>query len=76
MQAIAPRSKMLKPTEIAAYLRIARSQVHKITEHDPSFPKPIRIGSAGIRFRRDEFEKWLEERGRWPEAPPERPAAA
>ena len=62
-----PEVQMLKPVEIAGYLRIARTQVHKIAEGDPTFPRPVRVGPSGIRFRRDEFEAWLDGRGEWPE---------
>ena len=42
---------------------LSHTTIHRL-RRDNDFPIPIRLGRAGVRFKRDEVEAWLENRPR------------
>ena len=50
--------RYLSATEVAEYLQVNRSTVHRMAASDPSMPA-LRIGKV-LRFHPDSLAKWLE----------------
>jgi excisionase family DNA binding protein len=55
--------KLLKASEVARWLGVSRSTVHRWAEAG-NLPKPYEIGESAVRWRKSEIETWLEERKR------------
>ncbi|EFF9719661.1 AlpA family transcriptional regulator, partial [Escherichia coli] len=57
-------SRILRMAELTRLLGISRSTIYvKINPaskyHDPTFPKPIRLGSASVGWRASAIDEWL-----------------
>lgn len=58
---------ILRRKQVQARLGLARSTLYdklnsRSPRHDPTFPKPIKIGIAAIGFIESEIQAWLESR--------------
>ncbi len=54
-------TQMLKVGEVADMIGWSKVTVYRHVK-DRSFPAPLRIGPNSVRWRRDDIERWLEER--------------
>ena len=60
-----PNPDMLCPLEAAGYLNVSRAQFYRLLQK-PGFPRPIRLGSRTVRFRRRELDAYLDRTARVP----------
>ncbi len=56
--------------DVCAALGIGRSSLYTLLETDPTFPRPVRVATRAVRWRRIEIERWARE---LPEAVPVMP---
>ena len=59
------QAAFLRPAAACSYLGMCRTQLHYISETDPTFPHKIRISSRCVGWTRKQLDTWLEslERG-------------
>ena len=65
-------AKVVRLRDLTALISLSRSTVYGLinprsSQHDPSFPKPVRLGTSprsAIGWRVDEVLAWLETRER------------
>ena len=53
-------AELLKPSDVAALLGVARSTFYKLADNDPTFPKPLRLLPRCPRWREADVRAWLE----------------
>jgi prophage regulatory protein len=64
---IAPAAKatstrtLLNQNEVIEALGVSRNWIHRHVKNG-TFPKPIKISPRTLRWKREELERWLEER--------------
>lgn len=56
--------RVIKPKTVVAKGVGSRSTIWRYLRTDPSFPRPIILGSNSIGFFEDEIDRWLESRPR------------
>ena len=62
--------RLLKLSEVREMTRLSTSTIYQLMAED-RFPKPLKIGVRGVRWRLDEIVKWIDSR---PRGGPDRPA--
>ncbi|MGH8772233.1 MAG: helix-turn-helix transcriptional regulator [Burkholderiales bacterium] len=58
---------ILRLPDLSRKFRLSRSTIYdrldpKSPRHDPTFPKPVRLGDRAIGFLQSEAESWLSSR--------------
>jgi predicted DNA-binding transcriptional regulator AlpA len=62
-----PRIIILFMRDLTAHLRCTPNQIRRLRQLDPSFPKPIQLGTGRngrIAWYRGEIDEWLQSRPR------------
>jgi len=57
-----PKTDLLRPSQVAAYLNIHRVTLHRLNERDPDFPRKIKAGKRLCYYRKSELDAWLTSR--------------
>ena len=57
-----PKPLLLKIFEVQRLLRVGRSTVYKLLAEDPDFPRPVKVTSKAVAWRREDLEKWVASR--------------
>lgn len=47
--------------QAGSFLNVCRSHIYTLMRTDPSFPKPLRLGTS-IRFKPADFDRYLAEK--------------
>lgn len=53
---------LLTTREVMAELKISRSSLHRLVQSGV-FPKPVMVGPATVRFRREDLVAWVAQGG-------------
>ena len=48
-----------RPAEACAYLSMGRTQLHNLSEQDPTFPRKIRLGKRFVGWTKGQLDTWL-----------------
>ncbi|VVE15640.1 hypothetical protein PCO31110_02902 [Pandoraea communis] len=59
-----PPIRILRLKDVQQRIGISRPTVYRWLDKDPSFPKPVSLGSHSIGFVESEIDAWLEARVR------------
>ena len=59
-----PRVPLLNVNALASVLGVSRQTIWRWKKSNPTFPRPIRVGSKGLRFSLDAVKEWLGARAR------------
>lgn len=41
---------------------LCRASVYKLIKNDPSFPRPVKLGTRAVGFLENEIDDWIEKR--------------
>ena len=52
---------LLKSEEVSELVKLSRPTIYKMMSAG-RFPRPVKIGSRAVRWRRADVEAWIEER--------------
>ena len=50
---------LLRPAKACAYLGVSRTELHRLSENDPTFPRKIVLGPRCVGFRTVALDRWL-----------------
>ena len=56
-----PEHVLLRCSDVQAMLSVARSQVYDLMKTS-GFPRPLRIGSQSVRWRKSDVVEWIDAR--------------
>jgi predicted DNA-binding transcriptional regulator AlpA len=56
--------ELVGTAEIAQMLGVVRQYVHRLSQEDPTFPKPVAELAAGRVWKRADIVKWAQSAGR------------
>lgn len=54
--------RIIRVSEAAQMLGVAKSTLHRWRQSDPTFPTPIRLGKNSTGFRVADLERWIDQR--------------
>jgi predicted DNA-binding transcriptional regulator AlpA len=56
--------ELVGAAEVAQMLGVVRQYVHRLSQEDPTFPRPVAELAAGRVWKRADIEKWAKATGR------------
>ena len=57
-----PSAALLRQKGACSYIGNGRPKLHELHENDPTFPRKIRLGSRSVGWRREDLDRWLEQK--------------
>ena len=53
-----PRNIMLPIAAVSARVGLSRPSIYRLMSHG-DFPRPLRVGVRGVRWRSEDIDRWL-----------------
>ena len=56
------RPRVYRIGSVARATGLSPSQIHRLSESDPDFPKPVRLTARTFGWSAEEVDRWIDER--------------